>query len=172
MSTDVKLDQGSDGNTILLDGGVVRATAADFILDSPQRHKGPGAFRRALVHDFNDGLTINWTGDYPGGVTIIGPSTASSLAYIVLDRSGSVFGVNSLDQVTIHGSVIHLNTLTTDSNSAGDVKLTFQHPGEFDQDGNQRTPDVPETVLLGALLTTLRDEISVLKDRVAMLEAK
>lgn len=26
-----------------------------------------------MVHDFDDGLTINWKEDYPGGVTIEGP---------------------------------------------------------------------------------------------------
>jgi hypothetical protein len=26
--------------------------------------------RRALVHDFQDGLTVNWSFDYPGGVTV------------------------------------------------------------------------------------------------------
>ena len=79
---------------------------------------------------------------------------------------------NKLDQVNIHASVIGLDTLSDDANSAGDVRFTFQHPGEIDQDGNQRTQDFPETVLLGALLTTLRDEISLLKDRVARLESK
>lgn len=172
MPTDVKLDQGQRGDTVLLDGGVVQATASDFVLDSPSRHKGHPGLRRALVHDFSDGLTINWAGDYPGGVTINGPSTELSTARIGLDRSGSGFGDNALDQVTIHATLINLDTLRSDSNAAGEVKFTFQHPGEFDQDGNQRTPDFPETVFLGALLTTLRDEISLLKDRVAKLESK
>jgi hypothetical protein len=30
-----------------------------------------GTLRRALVHDFQDGLTINYNHDYPGGVTIL-----------------------------------------------------------------------------------------------------
>ncbi len=36
------------------------------------RHSGGGAFRRALVHDFQDGLTINFNGDYRWGVTVAG----------------------------------------------------------------------------------------------------
>jgi hypothetical protein len=140
MSTDVKLDQ-DNGISVVLDAGVVKATAFDFVLDSPQRHTGRGANRRALVHDFSDGLTVNWDGDYPGGVTI-------------------------------NGSIINLNTLTPDSPGAGDVQLTFFHPDELDQDGNPRIPGFNETVFLGELLTTLREEISSLKDRVAKLESK
>ncbi len=117
MSTDVKLDQ-DNGISIVLDAGVVKATAFDFVLDSPQRHRGRGVTRRALVHDFSDGLTVNWEGDYPGGVTI-------------------------------NGSVINLNTLTLDSPAAGDVRLTFFHPDELDQDGNPRVAGFNETVFLG-----------------------
>ena len=140
MSTDVKLDQ-DNGFSLVLDAAVVKATAADFVLDSRQRHTGRGTTRRALVHDFGDGLTVNFSGDYPGGVTI-------------------------------NGSVITLNTLTLDSPAAGDVRLTFFHPDELDQDGNPRVPGFNETVFLGVLLTTLRDEISSLKARVAQLESK
>ena len=170
MATDVRLDEG-DGTFLVLDARVVKAEASDFMLDSAERRKGGGPNRRALVHDQNDGLTVNFNGDYPGGVTIIGPSLTQSTARITLDMNG-VLGNGGLDQVNIHATVISLDTMTNDKNGAGDVKFTFQHPGEFDQDGNQRTPDFPETVLLGALLTTLRDEISLLKDRVAKLESK
>ncbi len=45
----------------------------DFLLDSAQRRKANGPlFRRALVHDQNDGLTLNFAGDYPGGLTLNG----------------------------------------------------------------------------------------------------
>jgi hypothetical protein len=93
------------------------------------------------VHDFEDGLTVNFDGDYPGGVTI-------------------------------NGSIIALNCLTKDSPGAGDVRFTFWHPEELDQDGNPRIDGFNETILLGELLSTLRDEISALKARVAVLERK
>lgn len=45
----------------------------DLLLDSPARRKPNGPpFRRALVHDQNDGLTVNFNSDYPGGVTLNG----------------------------------------------------------------------------------------------------
>ena len=47
----------------------------DVVVDSPHRRSNSTGYRRALVHDYNDGLTINWASDYPGGVTIKGEVT-------------------------------------------------------------------------------------------------
>jgi hypothetical protein len=72
MPTDIKLDQ-QGGNWLLLESGVVKSTATDFMLDSPARRGvGGSVHRRALVHDAGDGLTINFAHDYPGGVTVVG----------------------------------------------------------------------------------------------------
>ena len=72
MATDIKLDQ-QGGDWLIVEGRVLKTTAHDFMLDSPVRRRGgPSAFRRALVHNDQDGLTINFGGDYPGGVTVTG----------------------------------------------------------------------------------------------------
>ena len=72
MATDIKLDQ-QGGDWLIVEGRVLKTTASDFMLDSPGRRRGgPSPFRRALVHDAQDGLTINFGGDYPGGVTVTG----------------------------------------------------------------------------------------------------
>jgi hypothetical protein len=58
---------------VLVEGTVLKTTAADLMLDAPQRRlPGGGPFRRALVHNTQDGLTLNFNGDYPGGVTVVG----------------------------------------------------------------------------------------------------
>jgi hypothetical protein len=45
----------------------------DIMLDGPGRRREEGTpYRRALVHDGEDGLTINYNMDYPGGVTLCG----------------------------------------------------------------------------------------------------
>jgi hypothetical protein len=140
MATDVILDQ-ENGTAVHLVAHAVKAVGSDFLLDAPDRRKDATPFRRALVHNQGDGLTINFAGDYPGGVAI-------------------------------NGSMIVLDTLRADSLAAGDIQFTFQRPDELDQDGNPRIEGVPETVLLGALLTELRKQISSLMDRVAQLERK
>ena len=50
----------------------LRLTGADLKIDHKPRRKNKTPHRRALVHDFKDGLTLNWAKDYPGGVTIKG----------------------------------------------------------------------------------------------------
>lgn len=72
MATDIKLDQ-QGGDWLIVEGRILKTTASDFMLDSPARRRGgPSPFRRALVHNEQDGLTINFGGDYPGGVTVTG----------------------------------------------------------------------------------------------------
>jgi hypothetical protein len=71
MATDIKLDEG-DGNWLVIEGSVLKTTASDLMLDSPGRRRQTDGFRRALVHDSHDGLTINFNGDYPGGVSMGG----------------------------------------------------------------------------------------------------
>lgn len=55
-----------------ISGHTHRLNVKDLVIDHPDRRSRAGGHRRALVHDFQDGLTINWAGDYPGGVTIRG----------------------------------------------------------------------------------------------------
>lgn len=72
MATDIKLDQ-RGGNWVLIEGGVLKCTATDFMLDAPTRRGvGSGPHRRALVHSDGDSLTINFANDYSGGVTVVG----------------------------------------------------------------------------------------------------
>jgi hypothetical protein len=70
----------------------------DFLLDSAKRRKAGHAsgFRRALVHDQNDGLTFNFGNDYPGGVTISDVKA--------LDITGSLkFRISHHDSVLLSG---------------------------------------------------------------------
>jgi hypothetical protein len=63
MSSDIRLEDHR-----------ISCIAKDILLDDPDR-RGPENSdrpRRALVHDHQDGLTLNWDRDYPGGVTIEG----------------------------------------------------------------------------------------------------
>lgn len=70
METDIKLDQGNEGTEVLIEGQVLKVTASDLLLDNAARRKTQQGLRRALVHNQQDGLTINYNRDYPGGVTI------------------------------------------------------------------------------------------------------
>lgn len=71
MNSDIKLDAEGDG-WVTIELNVLKANSSDFMLDNSSRRKGTDGFRRALVHNENDGLTVNFNGDYPGGVKVEG----------------------------------------------------------------------------------------------------
>lgn len=71
MATDIRLDGGDDQNIVDIDCEFLRTSANDVVIDAPKRRSNRTGYRRALIHDHNDGLTINYNGDYPGGVRII-----------------------------------------------------------------------------------------------------
>ena len=57
MATDIVLDD-LGGDHVTIQAFRVKAAAADLLLDAPDRRHSQTPFRRALVHDFNDGLTV------------------------------------------------------------------------------------------------------------------
>lgn len=78
----------NEGSDLKLFPGQVKVEAWDLCIDSKDRRKNDSPHRRALVHDFDDGLTLNWGGDYPGGVRVEGELKASE---ITLEKSLTVY---------------------------------------------------------------------------------
>jgi hypothetical protein len=60
------------GDWVDVESRVVQVKGTDLHLDSAARRTNATLYRRALVHDYGDRLTINWNGDYPAGVRING----------------------------------------------------------------------------------------------------
>lgn len=150
MATDVKLDQ-VDGSFLVLEGRVVKAAASDFMLDSPERRIGPKPFRRALVHNQGDGLTVNFANDYKGGITLTGvieisphqipkgdPFATIDRTPILVVRGGIQFEEHSQSPILVGGG--------------GELKVT--------------------TLSLSGELKKLQNQISTLQAKVAALEAK
>ncbi len=105
MAADLTLG-GPDGDGWLIaEGDVFKSTASDVMIDNPARRKNEGPFRRAFVHDFEDGLTINFAGDYPGGVTI----TKAKLDGALLTQSR--INESRLDDPTLNRPVLKEATL-------------------------------------------------------------
>jgi hypothetical protein len=89
----------------------------DLLLDSPTRRKtGTSGFRRALVHDQNDGLTINFNGDYPGGVNIHGVTMLDVVGDLRLKIKAVVGG-----QTTVGHHTINLGHIGTETVVLSDV---------------------------------------------------
>lgn len=82
---------------------------SDLTLDSPARRKPGGPrLRRALVHDESDGLTINFNGDYPGGVAVSGQLALRGKVLLDLAELGTTAHVDigSGGTVLIHNEVV------------------------------------------------------------------
>lgn len=133
LTTDVRLDQ-VDGTFIELEARVVKAIASDFMLDSPSRRLGGGPNRRALVHDQRDGLTINFNGDYPGGVTVDGKLFLAGLDLgAVIDELQSALIAISSTEVrlsTLEQTVSSLVTL-----AGASVIPPWQNKSEVEEGG-------------------------------------
>ena len=85
--------------------GQVKVEAWDLCLDSPDRRipAGTSPYRRALVHNQNDGLTINYGNDYPNGVQINGKT--------LINGNTQIFGsTRMIGDVIIDGTVGTLKT--------------------------------------------------------------
>jgi len=147
MATDVRLDEGSDGSFIVLEGRVVKAAGSDFMLDSPERRIGSKPFRRALVHDQADGLTINFANDYQGGVTL------NAVREISPHRVPQGASLHPTPTLVVRGGIefeVHTSLILV--GGGGGVEVT--------------------TLSLIGELTKLQDQISALQAKVAALEAK
>jgi hypothetical protein len=81
MASDIELGQGAREEWTTVTGAVLKAAVSDLMIDSPGRRSDSGGHRRAMVHDYEDGLTVNWANDYPGGVRI--NQVSLNLKYVV-----------------------------------------------------------------------------------------
>lgn len=143
MATDVRLDD--DGRFVELEAPTIKAIASDFILDSPDRHKSGGARRRALVHNSDDGLTVNFKGDYPGGVTLVNVAE-------IIPKPGQKF----TPTLVVRGGISY----------EIEVVSVQPHPG------SPISPITTRTVNLSEEMSKLQSQISELKAKVAALEKR
>jgi hypothetical protein len=149
MPTDITLDD-EDGKQVTIQADIVKTVSSDFRLDDPARRSPPNPtqspFRRALVHDVNDGLTVNYGADYPGGITLHGvgliiPKDTDKFTPNLVVRGGIEFEVETKQQ----SGVGHLG-------------------------GPGPTVPVRRSVDLQEIIDSLQTEVNNLKARVAALE--
>jgi len=195
MVADINLD----GNRVVVSGNWLFSRTTDILLDSPERRSNKSGNRRALVHDFNDGLTINWANDYPGGVTIRGKASVDILSAVdasvvamsvekasieLISVGGTPFarrvGANTNADRIVLGTAGDGNAIQLEGRGLQiDGSLQVRSAGIFDQP--IQVPDVslvsqvegnlqPPTRSVAAMLQDLQDQINVLEAKVAALE--
>jgi len=111
-------------------------------LDSAARRSAARGVRRALVHDQKDGLTINFNGDYPGGVTVIG-----------------------MNELTVHGNITFemLVDFPFIGSESGEATATEAPAVLF---------PISYTVNLADKINSLQKQIIDLQNKIAALEAR
>jgi hypothetical protein len=169
-----------DGEWVLIEGTIAKATTTDLMLDSAGRRKTKTPHRRALVHDFDDGLTVNWANDYPAGVTVNSTKringhnggdwvdVASRVVQIkgsdlMLDYPSRRANTTAYRRAVVHG---WNDTLTLNYNR--------DYPGGVLIEGPVRMPGgaVISGQDIAATLTSLTSQIASLTSRIAALEAR
>jgi hypothetical protein len=178
MATDIQLDA-IDGTFVVVDGRVLKATASDFMLDSLERRKSaersPAKLRRALVHDEGDGLTINFAGDYPGGVTINDVKALNSgraglhlqdVVEISAFKPSGHRRAGGENSVTGQEGLVLRGTVLIEPGSAA------PSTGDDREPRSERAFDDREPVSLQRMLAELHAEIARLHGRVTELEAR
>ncbi len=164
MKSDIKLD----GGYVILEGVWTKLTTFDLMLDAPSRRRNSYGLRRALVHDFQDALTINYNKDYPGGVRIHGDV---------------VFGSeNSSEKVTIQGSGLHVmgpiettDIMITQSSGTSSKPWATYNPINLNNPAELTVQTGNLTLAPKSLVKTLEDmqkEIDDLKSRISSLERR
>lgn len=97
--SDVVLD-GDAQVTVLCEN--LNVLGHDVLIDAAARRSSNGPrFRRALVHDEGDGLTVNFGNDYPGGVTLNGVASVTPLAQPHLP------GPQRKPDLVVHGGITY-----------------------------------------------------------------
>ena len=169
-----------DGNTVVVEGTFLKSQTTDLMLDAPSRRKVSGGNRRALVHDFNDGLTVNWANDYPGGVTI------NSTLQINGDKNNDWLNVNSRVTKFIGTDLMldspgrrkvaggYRRALVHDFQDGLTINWASDYPGGVTIKGVVKVPTslTVGTVNVGTVIASLLDKLNKLEQRVAVLEAK
>lgn len=173
MDADIQLN----GNTTEIDGDFTTCRSVDFNLDNPGRRVSDNGSRRALVHDFGDGLTLNFGEDYPKGVTVQGFRTTVRSADLALD-----YPARRQNQTPFRRAFVH------DFNDGLTLNWARDYPGGVTVNGHVQIPDsltltelVPSEVFGGGLVRkplnvvaeihSLRNQISALQSSVTALQA-
>lgn len=146
---------------VIPDTGLLKCEATDIILDHPFRRLNTQGLRRALVHDKQDTLSINYAGDYPGGVKIFGDIQIHKLKshavfsdYLIgPGEGGHITGTFSqekeIDLIVEGGTIKRSIKITTAGQKFADTTIDL-----FDE------------------ISLLRNEMDTLKAEIVKLQAK
>lgn len=152
--------------------GQVKIEAWDLCIDSQDRRKTNTPLRRAFVHNFDDGLTVNWDYDYPGGVTIHHLKQIHARGKTMTSPDATHLTITGNTKVEGNLEVEGTVRFTRGVEVAGDVKLSQTVMTPVRQpDGHSVSIPVRTEFQLLAEITRLRTEVAELTKKLASTQA-
>jgi hypothetical protein len=169
-----------DGEFVIIEGNWTRAATLDLMLDAPSRRTNTSGFRRALVHDFGDGLTMNYANDYPSGVAINGARTISGhnrgdwidVQSRVVDIAGTDVMLDSPGRRS--NTTPFRRALVHDFNDGLTLNWNRDYPAGITLNGPVNAPDsmTVDGRDVAALLDSLQSQVTALQSQVTALQSQ
>ena len=169
-----------DGEEVVVQAFTLKQEGADYKLDYQPRRSNNTPHRRTLVHDFQDGITINWANDYPGGVTINGGNAGIDLnGKVSIDRVAGTHFIMEHHDLHLDHAARRVNNngwrraLVHDFQDGLTLNWASDYPGGVTINGAVKCPG---SLVVGGnnimtLISTMQTKINQLEARVAALEA-
>ena len=167
-----------EGDSVVIEGDATISRTPDLMLDEGSRRRRRDGVRRALVHDFDDGLTANWDDDYPGGVTVNGTKRINGYRNLVTIASRVVKIVGRqlmLDDPAMRvNETPHRRALVHDRHDKLVINYRGDYPGGVEIWGpvRFRSPADRFNVELSEVIMELQTRVSDLTKKTADLEAR
>jgi hypothetical protein len=160
-----------DGEWVTVEGNWLKVRTLDLMLDAQSRRINNTGYRRALVHDSGDKLTVNYAKDYPGGVNILGNVSVEKITQfqLVLNVADVILDYAARRKTTagVRRAFVH------DFDDGLTINWASDYPGGVTINGTVKVPG--KLMVAGrdisATLAALQTKITQLEARVAALEA-
>lgn len=172
-----------DAETVTVEGKWVGIRGHDLELDFEGRRRLVGGVRdtsgerRALVHNYFDGLTLNWDRDYPGGVHIEGKTRIDELEIgdsVTINRPGPARGRSVLNVTGDIVMIVDVNAFDELPPQAREVANELWRAWFVGGDPSPLGPASGRSLSIEGIAKLLADllaRIRQLEERVAALEA-
>lgn len=167
-----------EGDSVVIEGDATISRTPDLMLDESSRRRRRDGQRRALVHDFDDGLTANWDDDYPGGVTVNGTKRINGFRNLVtiVSRAVKIVGRHLMldDPAMRVNDTPNRRALVHDRNDKLVINYRGDYPGGVEIWGpvRFRSPADRFNVELTEVIKELQTRVSGLTRKTAELEAR
>jgi len=163
-------------NDVKIEGSALEVKTTDIKLDNKGRRKKQNGHRRAMVHDFNDGLTLNFASDYPGGVTVNNGKIVNATLEGNVKSTGTLVAEKGLIVAKSGNLIVHNEAFCKDIRLSG---LGYEPLTTTNNNGSILSPILPniplkknkKAISLVHTIKEMQKQIAALEKKVKQLKA-